>query len=165
MRAKVKPNRKIGRPRKYESEGKRPTLTFRVRGSLYDRLQREAKISDKSLSEVIENSLDRYFETRDQYNELSRIVGLAIASVEASEGRRYFECRSMRLATRSAIDAVLDVLLTRRIDEEAERTKMRAKAPRRMKLTCLFSAPEQTTTLSEQHSTIVSSLSRSDRSV
>ena len=33
-------------------------------------LQREAKISDKSLSEIIEASLDRYFETRDQYNEL-----------------------------------------------------------------------------------------------
>lgn len=57
---------KIGRPRKYPSEGKRPTLTFRVRGSLYEKLRREAELSEKSMSEVIEDSLIRYFEIKDQ---------------------------------------------------------------------------------------------------
>ena len=130
MTATDKTERKIGRPRKYESEGKRPTLTFRVRGSLYERLQREAKISDKSLSEIIEASLDRYFETRDQCNELSRIVGLAIASVEAAEGKRYFQGPQMRLATRAAIDTVLDVLLARPVDEKAECSKIDAASER-----------------------------------
>ena len=126
MTAQDKTERKIGRPRKYEGEGKRPTLTFRVRGNLYERLQREAKISDKSLSEVIEASLDRYFETRDQYNELARSIGLAVTAVEAKEGKRYFDTPEMRLATRSAIEAILEVLLGPKFDDAASKSVIEA---------------------------------------
>jgi hypothetical protein len=54
--------RKIGRPRKYDAVRRRPTLTFRVRNGLYERLLAEAIRTEKSMSEVIEDSLNEFFD-------------------------------------------------------------------------------------------------------
>ena len=54
---------KGGRPRKYASDEKRPTMTFRVRGGMHEKLIASAKERDVSLSEEIERRLEASFQT------------------------------------------------------------------------------------------------------
>ena len=58
-----KPLKRIGRPRKYASDDKRPTLTFRARGGLYEQLKQSALAAERSLSEEIEYRLTQSFDT------------------------------------------------------------------------------------------------------
>lgn len=63
-----------GRPPKYPNEGKRPTLTFRCRPSLQEKLQAAASEADRSVSEEVERRLDKSFEDAD----LIAAVGAAV---------------------------------------------------------------------------------------
>ncbi|MGU3541037.1 hypothetical protein [Methylobacterium sp. A54F] len=55
------PAKKGGRPRLYPGTEKRPTLTFRVRGDMHQRLQESAQAEGRSLSEEIEHRLHKSF--------------------------------------------------------------------------------------------------------
>ena len=110
--------RRGGRPRKYASEGKRPTLTFRVRGKLYEQLQQGADAGQRSISEEIERSLERYYEQKDSYGDLARSIGSAVRAIEKTAGRPWYADDEMRLRARAAAEAVLDLLVGRRVDDE-----------------------------------------------
>ncbi|WP_267359507.1 MULTISPECIES: hypothetical protein [unclassified Methylobacterium] len=56
---------KGGRPAKYPGEGRRPTLSLRVRGSLYDQLKKAAEASERTISEEMEYRLAISFVTDD----------------------------------------------------------------------------------------------------
>ncbi|WP_419828346.1 hypothetical protein [Methylobacterium sp.] len=62
MTDEQKAAKKGGRPRVYPGTEKRPTLTFRVRGTMHQRLQESAAVNEVSLSEEIERRLERSFE-------------------------------------------------------------------------------------------------------
>ncbi|MGH1571760.1 hypothetical protein ACRAWG_15115 [Methylobacterium sp. P31] len=55
------PPKKRGRPPKHSGEGARPTVNFRCRTALYERLQEQAAIAERSVSEEIERRLDLSF--------------------------------------------------------------------------------------------------------
>ena len=61
--------KKIGRPPKNPGEGKRPTITFRCRGPLHERIQSSAREADRSVSEEVETRLDRSYVADDQYRD------------------------------------------------------------------------------------------------
>lgn len=48
---------KGGRPAKYPGEGRRPTLSLRVRGGLYEQLKTAAEASERTISEEMEHRL------------------------------------------------------------------------------------------------------------
>lgn len=58
--------KKIGRPAKNPGEGKRPTITFRCRGPLHERIQASAREADRSVSEEVETRLDRSYAADDE---------------------------------------------------------------------------------------------------
>lgn len=58
--------KKLGRPLKTPGEGKRPTITFRCRGPLHERIQASARTADRSISEEVETRLDRSYEADDR---------------------------------------------------------------------------------------------------
>ena len=53
-----KPKNKGGRPRKFAADTRNPTLSFRVRGGLYEKIKAAAERDGRSLSEEIERRLD-----------------------------------------------------------------------------------------------------------
>ena len=57
---------KGGRPRKYASDERRPTMTFRIRGDMHERLRTEAEAGEVSLSEEIERRLIKSFDMEEQ---------------------------------------------------------------------------------------------------
>jgi hypothetical protein len=71
--------KRIGRPPKYPGEGKRPTLTFRVRGKLHEQLQAAAAASERSISEEIEARLEESFRREE-------LPALITAAVRAAIG-------------------------------------------------------------------------------
>jgi hypothetical protein len=71
--------KRIGRPPKYPGEGKRPTLTFRVRGKLHEQLQAAAAASERSISEEIEARLEESFRREELPDLIKNAVRDAIA--------------------------------------------------------------------------------------
>ena len=103
--------KKRGRPPKAPSERKRGNVTVRVRDRLYEKLTNEAANAQRSLSEEIERELEAYYEQKEAYGELARFVGSAVKMIEKKAGRPWYADDEMRLSTRAAIDAVLDLLV------------------------------------------------------
>lgn len=56
------PKKRMGRPRKYPGTEKRPTLTFRVRDGLHEKLKQSSEDGERSISEEIERRLERSYE-------------------------------------------------------------------------------------------------------
>jgi hypothetical protein len=109
--------RKRGRPPKAPSERKRGNVTIRIRDRLYEKVTEEAAKGQRSLSEEIERGLEAYYEQREAYGELARFVGTAVRTIETAAGKAWFADDEMRLKTRGAIEAVLDLLVCERIDQ------------------------------------------------
>lgn len=129
-RAEKPAAKKIGRPRKYESDAKRPTLTFRVRGELYRNLQRRAKAHERSMSEEIERSLEDYYRNQSSYGELARMIGTAISTMETTSGKRWFADEEMRIKTRVVVDTILNVFAVPAINEQNEMELVRRELSR-----------------------------------
>lgn len=55
---------KGGRPRKHLVGTRRPQLAFRARGGLYEKLKADAQLADRSMSEQVEWTIQRYYETK-----------------------------------------------------------------------------------------------------
>ncbi|GJE14569.1 hypothetical protein [Methylobacterium longum] len=66
--------KKIGRPAKNPGEGKRPTITFRCRGPLHERIQASAREADRSVSEEVETRLDRSYLADDQHRDNQEVL-------------------------------------------------------------------------------------------
>ena len=62
MSESEKAARTLGRPRKYPSDIKRPTLTFRIRNGIHERLKTSAASNELSLSEEIERRVALSFD-------------------------------------------------------------------------------------------------------
>ena len=65
---------KGGRPRKYASDAKRPTMAFRIRGDMHQRLKTQAEAGEISLSEEIERRLTKSFDMEEKIAELERNI-------------------------------------------------------------------------------------------
>jgi hypothetical protein len=106
---------KGGRPAKYPAEGKRPTLTFRVRGSLHEQLREAAQLSGRSISEEIERRVEKSFE-RDLFERYFGAIDLVkllqdlafIVLAQVSHTRKHWRNdRTTREAVRSSINDYL----------------------------------------------------------
>ncbi len=65
-----KAKKKTGRPPKFPGEGKRPTLTFRVRGGMHEQLKASAAAAVRSISEEIEWRLAKSYEWERAFQDL-----------------------------------------------------------------------------------------------
>ena len=74
MAESAKTPNKGGRPPKDPSGGKRPTLTFRCRSALQEKLQASAAEADRSMSEEVERRLEQSFEAADLETTLSKVI-------------------------------------------------------------------------------------------
>jgi hypothetical protein len=112
-------DKRRGRPPKAPSERKRGNVTVRVRDRFYAKLAEEAAKGQRSLSEEIERGMERYYEQRDSYGDLARSIGAVVKALETTQGRRYFEDEEMRIRTRAAVSAVLDMLIGSAVEDES----------------------------------------------
>lgn len=74
---------KGGRPAKYPGEGRRPSLSLRVRGGLYEKLQEAAEQSERTISEEMEARLLQSFEQASLIEVASQAA--ADAAIKASK--------------------------------------------------------------------------------
>ena len=77
-----KPKNKGGRPRKHPQGNRIPTLAFRVRAGLRDKLEAGAKQNERSISEEIEQRLEHSFQEDQRTSNLSDGQKLAVRAVE-----------------------------------------------------------------------------------
>lgn len=116
---------KGGRPAKYPGEGRRPTLSLRVRGGLYEKLQSAAEKTSRTISEEMERRLERSFDDeldglrrslfgdRNTENLLRKIAWAARLIEDASSGQEgghpisWSENVEMRAALREAIREIV----------------------------------------------------------
>jgi hypothetical protein len=111
-----KTKKNIGRPAKYAGEGKRPTLTFRVRGTTHRQLQEAAIQNECSISEEIERRIQQSFELKELLGTErpslpAQLVSRAIEEVEERHQTRWFETEQAAAACREAAIKVSDVVL------------------------------------------------------
>lgn len=66
--AEAAPPKKVGRPPKDPSGGKRPTITFRCRAHLQERIQAAADAADRSVSEEVERRIEDSFKDETSQN-------------------------------------------------------------------------------------------------
>ena len=87
---------KGGRPRKYASDAKRPTMAFRIRGDMHEKLVASAASGGISVSEDIERRLIWSLGfAKDANNEMIfRMVRDAFEISEAVTGKRWFQDNS-----------------------------------------------------------------------
>lgn len=111
--------RKIGRPRRYASADKRPTLTFRARGDLYEQLKEAALSAERSLSEEIEHRLVESFAGVDQFSKLlggphnASLVSTIVTAVRLAEietGKTWRDDVTTNRAVKTAIARVIELL-------------------------------------------------------
>jgi hypothetical protein len=110
------PKRKVGRPRMYPSEEKRPTLTFRVRGNTYEKLRDAALASSRSLSEEIELHVERSLREpdflmthfgRDDTITLIKTIASHLNATQAITKRSWTEDENTRHAVLAVIYEVI----------------------------------------------------------
>lgn len=106
--------RRLGRPRVHPEGGRRPQLAFRVRGDRYDQLKSLAELRDRSISEVVEDIIDRYFENLEQAKTPANTVGAAMTQAlrlaALSVGSQYNQSQEGYDAAVSAIFNIIAVM-------------------------------------------------------
>jgi hypothetical protein len=116
--------RKRGRPAKYPKGERRPTLQFRVRGGLHEKLKAAATRSEMSISEEIEKRVTHSF---DPVDALARLVGVLVRAGEVLTGKSWGEDRRTRELVFGLIlqrfDAMMDDPTSALLAEEAWRTR------------------------------------------
>ena len=108
------------KPRQYPSENKRPTISFRVRADMVDKLKASAEDRDLSLSEEVERSLNFKFDfARDAHDELvMRSFKTAFDMAEKLAGARWFESNDAAKLCHAAITKAADLLIVGLGDQE-----------------------------------------------
>lgn len=123
--------RTLATPKVNANGAKNPTLSFRVRGDLYDRLRDQAQSDSYSLSEAIERRLTKSFEDEQRIAELerhidvmkqterllwpddsARILGqgfaMALSAARHASGKDWREDRSAALVVAGAVRRTMD---------------------------------------------------------
>ena len=78
-----------------------------------------ASKNGRSLSEEVEQCVEHYYDNADNYGELARLIGTVVRALETAERNPWMTNHEMRVKTRAAIDAVLDILVTKTQDPVA----------------------------------------------
>jgi hypothetical protein len=108
--------RKLGRPLKDPGEGARPTMTFRVRRWIRDRLVEASEKSGYSISEEVERRLERSFQEMDILTRffgredtivLVRAMAGAIDAIQYMTGRSWRDDPHTRQLIRQDIISIL----------------------------------------------------------
>ena len=100
-------------PRKYASENKRPTISFRVRADMLDKLKASAEEHDLSLSEEVERCVNFKFSfARDAHDEVvMQSIRTAFYMAEEVAGARWFESKEAALICNKAMSIACNLLV------------------------------------------------------
>lgn len=114
-----KPRNKEVQPKIYKSEAKRPTVTFRVRGDLFEKLKASAIEAQMSISEEIERRLllSISLSTTPQNEMILRMVRDAFELSEIVSGKKWFEDKATAHICYNAVISTLSVLFQKEIND------------------------------------------------
>ena len=125
-----------GRPRLPDDQAKRASFTTRLRGELKQRLEEEAQIARRSLSEEIEFRLETSVLSQDARERLfggnhnvalAQILGSSVALIETVRGTTWVAdsetCEAVRKSVPMVLEKVLDAL---QVEQPKYRGKPRA---------------------------------------
>ena len=115
---KPTPKNRGGRPKKYPGEGRRPTLSLRVRGGLYEKLQAASEVAERTISEEMERRLERSFEEQDLFLayfgkpetlKLAHAIAMLARTVEARTGLDWTKDAQTKADLSGAISRFFDL--------------------------------------------------------
>lgn len=118
-----KPKNKGGRPRKHPVGTRVPTLAFRVRAGLRDKLEASAERSERSISEEIERRLEQSYEDdllrgagaplqQALRKVMAKVLRLSADHVDHGDGSPEENEANVRRELRSALSFIVDVYTT-----------------------------------------------------